>query len=94
MKNKNNMDEKAIIKLIQEEVQKEVKKGLSFTAHKTTDTPTDALNPVNRKYVTRNGATASRPTSSILGEFYFDTTTGFPVWWNGAGWVKADGTAG
>jgi hypothetical protein len=64
----------------------------SFTNRKLTDTPTDALSVVNRKYVTLNGTTNSRPTSSILGQYYFDTTIGRPIWWNGSAWIKADGT--
>lgn len=68
-------------------------KNQAFVATKRTDTPTDALQVVNRKFVTLNGATANRPVSSILGQFYFDTTLGYPVWWNGSTWVKYDGTA-
>lgn len=68
-------------------------KSSAFTDRKLTDTPTDSLSIVNRKYVTLNGATSSRPTSSVLGQFYFDTTLGYPVWWNGSTWVKYDGTA-
>lgn len=67
--------------------------GQAFTQRKLTDLPTDALQVVNRKYVTLNGVTASRPTGSVLGQFYFDTSLGYPVWWSGATWVKYDGTA-
>lgn len=65
----------------------------AFTLHKITDTPTDALQVVNRKFVTLNGVTGGRPTSSILGQYYFDTTLGYPVWWSGTEWVKYDGSA-
>lgn len=68
-------------------------KGPAFTDRKLTDTPTDSLSVVNRKFVTLNGVTGNRPTGSILGQFYFDTTLGYPVWWNGSTWVKYDGTA-
>lgn len=54
-------------------------------------TPTDSLQVVNRKYVTRNFTTALRPTTSILGEFYFDTTKNLPVWWNGTNYQDASG---
>jgi len=37
------------------------------------------------------GATAGRPLLPFAGQEYFDTTLGFPVWWNGAAWVGADG---
>jgi hypothetical protein len=65
----------------------------AFADRKTTDLPTDALQVVNRKYVNLNGVTASRPTGSILGQQYFDTTLGYPVYWSGSTWVKYDGTA-
>ena len=38
------------------------------------------------------GATGSRPLGAALGEMFFDTTVGFPVWWTGALWVDASGT--
>jgi hypothetical protein len=39
------------------------------------------------------GATASRPGAQLtVGQVFFDTTLGFPVWWNGTTWVDATGT--
>jgi hypothetical protein len=43
------------------------------------------------------GATLARPTleATEIGFMYFDTTLdadGLPVWWNGAKWIKADGS--
>lgn len=39
------------------------------------------------------GATADRPASQlVVGQIYFDTTLGKPVWWSGAVWVDASGT--
>lgn len=64
----------------------------AFTGRKIADTPTDSLSVVNRKFVTLNGTTSNRPTSSILGQSYFDTTLGKPVWWNGSAFVDATGT--
>lgn len=68
--------------------------GGAFTDRKLTDTPTDALSVVNRKFVTQNGST--RPASSIVGLQFFDTTLasgrGKPIYWNGTGWVDATGT--
>lgn len=64
-----------------------------FTDRKVTDTPTDALSVVPRKFVTLNGATAARPGSSIIGQRFFDTSLGYPVYWNGSNWAKSDGTA-
>jgi len=63
----------------------------SFTARKLTDTPTDRNQVVPRGYVTRNSTTALRPTTSVLGEFYFDTTVGKPVWWTGSSYKDAAG---
>jgi hypothetical protein len=40
----------------------------------------------------QNGATADRPTQNLqVGQFYFDTTLGYPVWWSGTYWVDALG---
>jgi hypothetical protein len=38
-----------------------------------------------------SGPTSARPTASFVGQPYFDTTLGCPVWWNGTGWVNASG---
>jgi hypothetical protein len=39
------------------------------------------------------GDTVSRPVANLaVGQFYFDTDLGFPIWWNGANWVDATGT--
>lgn len=99
MKPENNTDfsnynpeglKRTVRQVIDAEIKEQMKNGL-FTAKKTTDTPTDALSPVNRRYVNLNGVSASRPTSSILGQFYFDTTLGQPIWWDGTSFVDADG---
>jgi hypothetical protein len=73
-------------RLIRQELQ-----GNLFTARKITDTPTDNLSVVNRKYVTNNGATGDRPVSPITGQFFFDLTLGLPIWFNGSNWVDAQG---
>jgi hypothetical protein len=39
------------------------------------------------------GATTARPTIRLLiGQQYFDTTLGLPIWWNGSDWIDATGT--
>jgi hypothetical protein len=43
--------------------------------------------------LTASGPTTGRPTPSFVGQPYFDTTLGSPVWWNGAHWVDAAGAA-
>ena len=84
------MKEEDIKKLIQEEVKIQLK-GVLFSARKLTDTPTDALQVVPRKYVTRNSTTALRPTTSVLGEFYFDTTQNRTATWNGTNYQDPAG---
>lgn len=69
----------------------EILQGSAFTDRKITDTPIGSLQVVPRKYVTRNSTTALRPTSSVLGESYFDTTVNRPVWWNGTNYQDAAG---
>ncbi len=40
------------------------------------------------------GITTGRPTLNLsVGQQYFDTTLGKPIWWNGAAWVDATGIA-
>jgi len=82
-----------------EEVIKIIKEYLgssAFTARKLTDTPTDNLQVVNRRYVTLNGTSANRPVASVIGQQYLDMTLasgrGKPVWWNGIGFVDATGS--
>lgn len=42
--------------------------------------------------LTASGTTAARPAApAFVGQPYFDTTLGYPVWWNGATWVNASG---
>lgn len=66
-----------------------------FTARKLTDTPTDALSIVNRKFVTGNGSTTDRPNSPVLGQSYLDTSlnaNGIPIWYGPNGWTNSAGT--
>ena len=45
-----------------------------------------------------SGPTANRPVSNnlqvplALGQTYFDTTLGIPIYWNGTNWINASGT--
>lgn len=75
-----------------EEVVKDYMQSQAFSDRKVTDTPTDALSMVNRKYVTMNGTSSLRPTSSVVGQSYFDTTLGRPIWWDGTRFVDATGS--
>lgn len=39
------------------------------------------------------GLTATRPVLGLqIGQIYYDTTLGIPVWWNGTVWKNASGT--
>jgi hypothetical protein len=39
------------------------------------------------------GLTANRPTLNLqIGQIYYDTTLGIPIWWNGTVWKNASGT--
>jgi hypothetical protein len=43
------------------------------------------------------GTTGDRPIETVqvpipIGQTYFDTTLGIPIWWNGTVWKNASGT--
>lgn len=81
-------------KLIDERIKKVVPQylqGSAFLDSKYTDTPTDANQVVPRGYVTMNGATANRPIASVVGQRYFDTDLGKPVYWSGTTFVDSSG---
>jgi hypothetical protein len=41
----------------------------------------------------QNGTTANRPTQNLqIGQFYYDTTLGIPIYWNGTVWKNSSGT--
>jgi len=78
----------------QKETDKNVQAYLASTAfsgRKVTDNPVDRNQVVPRGYVTRSFTTALRPTTSVLGESYFDTTVSKPVWWSGSSYKDAAG---
>jgi hypothetical protein len=40
-----------------------------------------------------SGVSADRPTERLeVGQYYFDTTLGIPIWYDGTNWVDATGT--
>ena len=44
-------------------------------------------------YIPPSGTTANRPTDRVqIGQYYFDTTIGRPIWYNGTNWINAAGT--
>lgn len=39
-----------------------------------------------------SGTSQQRPAVDLyIGQMYFDTTAGIPIWWNGTNWVDATG---
>ena len=87
------VSEEKLIKMIRDEALKIVQnynKTSAFTDRKLTDTPTDALSVVNRKYTNLNGTVANRPISSVatIGQKYFATDTNILMTYNTAGWYN------
>uniref|UniRef100_A0A6M3J8U0 Putative structural protein n=1 Tax=viral metagenome TaxID=1070528 RepID=A0A6M3J8U0_9ZZZZ len=78
------MEENNIKQIVKDEIRKYMKSG-AFTDRKLTDTPTDALSVVNRKYVTSNGT--SFPASPVTGQYFFSSVLSKPSWYNGKNWV-------
>lgn len=85
--------EKKIKEVIRKEVP-EMLKNSAFTDRKVTDTPTDNLAVVNRKYVTNNGTVSNRPVSSVatIGQPYSATDTGIPMTYFSDGWHDGVGS--
>jgi len=50
-----------------------------------------ALDALKALSVPPSGATGARPLGPVVGQPYFDTSLGLPVWWNGADWIDAAG---
>jgi hypothetical protein len=50
-------------------------------------------NAIGRLIVPESGTTANRPAIRLqIGQTYFDTTLGIPIWYNGTVWKNASGT--
>ena len=47
---------------------------------------------VSSQVVWSSGVTGSRPGSPVLGERFFDTTLGHPIWFDSTNWVDATGS--
>ena len=80
-------------KMVQEVVKQYFQAG-AFQDRKLTDTPTDSLSVVNRRFVTLNGAVANRPSSSVatVGQSYFATDTNIPMTYSTTGWRNGVGS--
>lgn len=83
------MTKEEVIKIVKEYLQSN-----AFTTRKLTDTPTDNLSMVNKKYVTNNGLVANRPKSSVasVGQTYYATDTGIPMTYSQSGWKNGVGS--
>ncbi len=62
------------------------------TNHKALYVNTDTGELYSQSAAPVSGNTSSRPTATNVGEFYFDTSIGKPIWWSGTNWVDATGT--
>ena len=45
------------------------------------------------RLVVPNGTSANRPTNPTVGQHYFDTDVGLPIWFDGTHWIDATGVA-
>lgn len=89
----NLLENDELKKLVEEEVKKQLQKLVGFTSRTITDTPTDNLATVNRKYVNMYGSILGRPQNSVIGQQYFSTTDGYPIFRNqNNAWVSATGS--
>lgn len=89
----NKISKEEIKKLIEEKALEIVKKHMNFTERKIGDTPTDDYMYTPRKYVNMYGSVSGRPTSSVVGQQYFATDLGYPIFKsNNGAWVNATGS--
>ena len=80
-------------KEIQEMIDKAVLKAVEYQTRKRGDTPTDDLQLTPRKYINIYGSIAGRPQISVIGQQYFSTTDGYPIFRNSNNaWVSATGS--
>lgn len=61
-------------------------------ANDYTDTHEAKSNPHSGSQPRQGGITLNRPATPEDYEFYFDTTLGQPIWFDGSNWVDATGT--
>lgn len=66
----------------------------SFAQKRVGDTPTDALQLVNRKYVNLNGTLINRPASVLatVGQKYYATDINIPLTYDGTKWRNGIGS--
>lgn len=92
----NQLENRQLEELIDKRAKKVVQDflyGKGFTARKITDTPLEGLAIVNRNYVNMHGSVAAAPKSSILGQQYFASDLGYPIYKNANyRWVNSVGS--
>ena len=83
------IDKQAILGIVKEYLQ-----SSAFSDRKLTDTPTDSLSVVNRRYITLNGLVADRPKSSVasVGQSFYATDTNIPMTYSVGGWRNGVGS--
>lgn len=54
------------------------------------DTNEEYTGETTSLYYKPSGSTAERITTPIVGQQFFDTTKGVPMWWNGTNWVTSN----
>lgn len=84
-------DKKEIAEMIKNAVQKSDR----FSQRKVGDTPTDDNQLTPRGYINMFGSVAGRPASTLakVGQQYFDTTGGRPIFFNSNNkWVDSTGS--
>lgn len=91
-----DLEKEKLQKLIDERIKKVVPVYLEtngFVQRKLTDTPTDDLQVTPRKYVNMYGSIASRPQNSVIGQQFFATNLGYPIFRNSNNaWVSGTGS--
>jgi len=91
-----NLGPDELNKMIEDKAKKVVQdfmQSYGFTYRKIADTPTDDLAVTPRKYVNLYGSIASRPQVSVIGQQYFATDLGYPIFRNSNNaWVSATGS--
>lgn len=89
----NKLSRQEIEKLIEEKVSEMVKKHMNFTQRKIGDTPTDNYMFTPRGYVNMYGSIAGAPVSSVVGQQFFATDLGYPVYKNSnSRWANSVGS--
>lgn len=71
----------------------EFKKALlDVKQKKTGDSPLEAFDLVNMRYLQQHGARSTRPSSNLkVGQMFFNTSSAVANWWDGVNWRDGAG---